>query len=319
MKRSHASTLRLALSVGIFSAVIASSPAADASKKSNDPWSTTWVNPPSKPLPTGVSHHTYRSTSMGHDVGYLVYLPPAYAENAAQRFPVIYYLHGGGGNELTPIPEAELLHQQILAGLMPPCVLVSPNGGVGSFYADSVDGKVMGETTVIRELIPLIDATYRTIADRSGRCLQGFSMGALGASKLACKYPDLFCSLAAYAGGMKRLGERFRADQTSPNGGYSKKYLGDDVANWDANDAFALLNKNAAKIKARLAIKLLCGTDDPDHLGATRDFHAELIKLDIRHHYDEVPGIGHVPNAMRKHYEATWFTDHVAAMKAAAK
>ena len=142
-------------------------------------------------------------------------------------------------------------------------------------------------------------------------------MGALGATKLACKYPDLFCSLAAYAGGMKRLGERFRKNETSAAGGYSKKYLGDDVANWDANDAFALLNKNLAQIKGRLAIKLLCGTDDPDHLGATRDFHAELIKLDVPHDYGEVAGIAHVPNAMRRHYEATWFTSHIAAMKAA--
>lgn len=312
-------TFALAVSALVVAFAGPNASAAEPKKKTNDPWKTTWVNLPDKSLPTGVAHHTYRSASMGHDVGYLVYLPPGYAENVTRRFPVIYYLHGGGGNGLTAVPEAELLQKQIVAGLMPPCVIVMPNGGVGSFFADSADGKVMGETTVVRELIPHIDVTYRTIADRSGRCLQGFSMGALGATKLACKYPDLFCSLAAYAGGMKRLGTRFRENQTSANGGYSKQYLGDDVANWDANDAFALLNKNIAQIKGRLAIKLLCGTDDPDHLGATRDFHAELLKLGIDHTYGEVAGIAHVPLLMRKYYEATWFADHVAAMKAAAR
>ena len=59
---------------------------------------TIWVNPPgSKPLPEGVSHHTYASPSMQHDVGYHIYLPPGYAKNADARYPVIYCLHGAGG------------------------------------------------------------------------------------------------------------------------------------------------------------------------------------------------------------------------------
>lgn len=58
---------------------------------------TTWVNRPSGPLPAGVSHHTYRSQSMGHDVGYCIYLPPGYAKDSTLRYPVIYNLHGAGG------------------------------------------------------------------------------------------------------------------------------------------------------------------------------------------------------------------------------
>lgn len=115
----------------------------------------------------------------------------------------------------------------------------------------------------------------------------------------------------------KRLGERFRGGKTGEGGGYSKAYLGDDVANWNANDSFALVNKNVDRIRGRLAIKLMCGTVDPEHLAATRDFHRELSKLGIEHSYTEVPDMGHTPDAMRKSYADTWFTQHVAAMRAA--
>src|ERR1051326_8065857 len=53
---------------------------------------TIWVNPPPSPgfLPGGMTHHTYYSPSMGHDVGYCIYLPPGYEKNPQRRFPVIY-------------------------------------------------------------------------------------------------------------------------------------------------------------------------------------------------------------------------------------
>lgn len=308
-------TSRLLLTF-LAAAPCSTSPGADK-KPGNDPWSTVWVNQPPQPLPDGVSHRTYPSAAMGHDVGYCIYLPPQYDQDPARRFPVIYYLHGGGGDERTALPEAEFLHRQITSGALQPFILVAPNGGRGSYFADSADGKVMSETTIIHELIPHVDATYRTIAERRGRCLQGFSMGALGATKFACKYPEIFCSLAAYAGGMKRLGERFRAGKVAEGGGYSKKYLGDDPANWDANDSFALVHKNADRIRGRLAIKLMCGTADPDHLAATMDFHRELTGLGIEHTYAEIADMGHTPGAMREACAESWFNPHVAAIRAA--
>ena len=53
---------------------------------------------------------------------------------------------------------------------------------------------------VIEDLIPLIDANYRTISDRRGRWVEGMSMGGNGSLKFALKFPDLFSSVVAYAG-----------------------------------------------------------------------------------------------------------------------
>src|SRR5437867_3731693 len=76
-----------------------------------------WVNEP-KPgtLPQGVTHHTYHSQSMGHDVGYCIYLPPQYEKEPQRRFPVIYHLHGVNGDELSRVNNAEVLHEGIVAG-----------------------------------------------------------------------------------------------------------------------------------------------------------------------------------------------------------
>src|SRR5579872_4062861 len=103
---------------------------------------TVWVNNPKDgQLPAGVSHHTYYSASMKHEVGYCLYLPPGYASAAGARYPVIYNLHGAGGNELHGFEEAQLLDKGIRAGKLPPMILVMPNGGKTTMYKDSYDGK----------------------------------------------------------------------------------------------------------------------------------------------------------------------------------
>src|SRR6267154_1036689 len=88
----------------------AQSPGRDDAAAKKGLETTVWVNNP-KPgqLPAGVSHHTYYSDSMKHDVGYCIYLPPDYSSAAGSRYPVIYNLHGAGGNELHGFEEAQLL------------------------------------------------------------------------------------------------------------------------------------------------------------------------------------------------------------------
>ena len=82
---------------------------------------------------------------------------------------------------------------------VPPVICVFPNGGM-SGYRDEPAQKVMGESMIIKELVPRIDKTYRTQATREGRVIAGFSMGASGAVRLAFKYPDLFSAAGSWAG-----------------------------------------------------------------------------------------------------------------------
>lgn len=74
------------------------------------------VTSPVPELPTGVTHHTFRSESMKRDVGYCLYLPPGYEKDTERRYPVIYHLHGAVGNETRGVYSASVLHEGILVG-----------------------------------------------------------------------------------------------------------------------------------------------------------------------------------------------------------
>ena len=82
-------------------------------------------------------------------------------------------------------------------------IMVWANCGHNTKYMDaavgsSMYGVLMIETTIIRELIPHIDATYRTIASKEGRAVQGGSGGGMGALRFAFKYPQMFSSVFAF-------------------------------------------------------------------------------------------------------------------------
>ena len=120
-----------------------------------------WNNPPKVVNPLA-GHHTYHSAAMNVDVGYTIYLPPSYATTSF-RYPVVYFLPGGGVDENYDAPPLlPSVDVAIRTGKLPPMLLVFVNGGQYTRYYDSLDGSIMMETTIIRELIPHIDGSYRT-------------------------------------------------------------------------------------------------------------------------------------------------------------
>ncbi len=156
-----------------------------------------WSNPPAQgESHAGLTHATFHSQMLDQDVGYNIYLPASYfvPANDALRYPVIYYLHGGRpGNESLSVALAKPIHAAIEAAVIRPAIIVWVNGGKVSHY--NYDDSP-GEDVFVHELIPHIDATYRTIAKRGGRALQGFSQGGRGTTRIMFKYPELFVSAA---------------------------------------------------------------------------------------------------------------------------
>ncbi|MEQ8788141.1 MAG: alpha/beta hydrolase-fold protein [Pirellulaceae bacterium] len=280
--------------------------------------SIVWVNEP-KPdqeSPTGVTHHTFFSKAAGRDVGYCVYLPPDYATSPERRYAVIYNLHGNGGNELTGMHSAEVLHEGIVGGKWPPMIMVFPNGGRSTFYKDSYDGQFPIETMFIKELIPTIDATYRTVAARHGRCIEGFSMGGRGSTRLAMKYPQLFCSLFCQAGNVPHTAENYDPSQSDV---HPNSYLGPDKQNYIDNDAFLLLKKNLDQIRGKLRIQIACGTKDDGHLPTVRDFHQALVAQEVDHTYIELEDLKHNRIEMIERLRPIWFDYHVESLRRAAE
>jgi len=284
-----------------------------------------WVNEP-KPgtLPAGVTHHTYFSRSMAHNVGYSIYLPPQYKKEPQRSFPVIYHLHGASSNEISRLRNAQVLHEGIVSGKWPPIIMVFPNVGNRTFYSDWEGGQYMSETTVIKELIPMIDASYRTIAARHGRCIEGHSMGGRGATLLSMKYPEMFCSMFNQAGNVTRLAELYDPTRTDK---FPYTMLGPNKARYADNDPFELLKKNLDHIRGKMRIMIMCGTTDISHLPSVREYHQALVEADVDHTYIEVDQDAasflarikiHDQDKLIDLYKPIWFDYHVESLRRAA-
>lgn len=169
-----------------------------------------WVNPLKSELP-GVRHAVFFSEIAGTEAGYCIYLPPQYDREPQRRFPVVYYLHGGRpGSETKSVQLTRIMHDHISNGRVRPMIYVFVNGGPVSHYNVPDRPKARGADVLIKELIPHIDATYRTIADRNGRGLEGFSQGGRGTARLMFRYPELFATGAPGGAGQateKRISE----------------------------------------------------------------------------------------------------------------
>jgi endo-1,4-beta-xylanase len=246
-----------------------------------------WVDP-SKDAPNGTRYETFASKVLGADVSYLVSLPPDYATET-KRYPVIYWLHGLGGNQragaLLFVPH---VNRAIRKGALPPVLVVSVNGMVTSFYCDWANGKRPIESVIVQDLIPHVDRTYRTVARREGRVIQGYSMGGFGAGHLGFKYPDLFGTVCVDAGALIP-----EAALKGPNLApiFQDAFAG-DRERFRAEHPFQLLEKNAARLRGRTHIRVGVGQDD-NLLARNRELHERLEKLGIAHEYHVVPGVAH--------------------------
>jgi endo-1,4-beta-xylanase len=247
-----------------------------------------WVTLPRVKSPL-LAHKSYHSAAMNTEVGYHIYLPPQYADptNATQRYPVIYWLHGLNQSESSNWYPPQLLDDAVRSAKVPPMIVVFVSGGGRTFYVDSPDGKLLSETTLIKELIPHNDSTYRTIASRDGRAIQGMSMGGWGALRLAFAHPDLFSSVAAFAPSLR---EPDNLAATYPDV-LNRMFAGDPQRFW-AQHPLHLAKENADQLRKDLPIAFYCGTAD-SLLPGSQNLHQLLTDLKIDHTYVEVDGATH--------------------------
>lgn len=235
---------------------------------SHDPANWTWNVPdPVK----GVRHGEVHSVAMNRTVGYNIYLPPGYESAPERRYPVVYFLHGATGTEKSDCGFARIVAAEISAGTIGEVIYVFPNGGARSRYADWPDENVKAETWIMKELIPHIDAEYRTIGTAAARAVTGFSMGGDGSVRLATKYPGVFCAAASMAGAF----------------GWNV-----DDASGEKDTAFRWSSQHTERLKDRLALKFVCGSADR-LLNNHHRFLAHLDELKLGYVYTVHPEVGH--------------------------
>jgi enterochelin esterase-like enzyme len=209
----------------------------------------------------------------------LVYTPPGYDKNPDVRYPVLYLQHGGGEDE-SGWPnqgKADIILDNLIASNSAKPMLIVMEHGIA---IDPTNPATSGfreqylsvfPNVVVKELIPMIDTTFRTIADREHRAMAGLSMGGFQTFQTTLTNLDKFAYIGGFSGaGMMPAGSDIK---TLYNGAFA--------------DAAAFNNK----------VKLVyvsTGLKEPTGMYNTaKNFHEALDKAGIKNTYYESPGTAH--------------------------
>lgn len=220
-----------------------------------------------QPPATGLAGRTevfaYDSSVTGTRRKAVVYLPPNYS--SAQKYPVLYLLHGIGGNEWewSGYVHADVIVDNLIsAGKAPPMIVVMPNGRALAddrvpaperiFSPQNAEGFAKFERDLLDCLIPAIQAKYAASPDGGQRALAGLSMGGGQSLNIGLQHPDTF----AWIGGFSS------APNTRP---------------------FAELVPDPAAVRARLKLLYLsCGNQD-GLISVSQRVHTGLKQQAIPH------------------------------------
>ncbi len=243
----------------------------------------------------------FESGAVGGKVSYYIYLPPGY-EAGDKRYPVIYWFHGAYGRPYSASPVVKRLDAAIRAGEAPEMIVVSCIDPTGlSMWTESKDGRLPMETLLIKELIPHIDRSYRTVSDRSGRGIEGFSMGGYGSAYLGMKYSNTFSSISILAGAL-HTPQTFRERRKA----IFENVFSSDTEYANERSPWTLLGDNAGAVRGNTSVRIFVGADD-GLLEWNRDYHDKLKELEIDHEWGVVPDSPHDLEIIMQNWEGNFF------------
>jgi enterochelin esterase-like enzyme len=229
----------------------------------------------------------YQSKSLNKDRQAVVYLPPGYA-SSPDRYPVLYLLHGAGGDEKTwnARMDANVILDNLIAdGELDPLVVVMPYGytsrlpageqrrGAAGYKQDMEEFAV----DFVSDLVPLVESRYRVIADREHRAIAGLSMGGGQSLAIGLTHPDMFRSVAGFSSAMQIA--------NSPD--------------WGGVDMDAVL-ADADTINASLEMLWVgCGTED-SLFNVNQRFSEQLAAAGVEHTFRVTLG-AHTPEVWSRY------------------
>ncbi|MDX2149620.1 MAG: alpha/beta hydrolase-fold protein [Bryobacteraceae bacterium] len=225
----------------------------------------------------------------------VVYTPPSYDRQLKERYPVLYLQHGGGEDESgwTRQGRANFILDNLIAeGKAKPMIVVMANGYARRAGVAPVDlrGRAPGspemrkameermsafEDDVTQALIPFIDSTFRTIADRDHRAMAGLSMGGMQTFHVTFRHLDVFSHIGGFSG--------------------AGNLLAPGTEKLDLKTAFNGTMEDPAAFAKRVHVLWLgVGTEEPERFKqGIRRLHAALEEAKIEHVYVESPGTDH--------------------------
>ncbi len=231
---------------------------------------------PNENIPRGeVRVRWYHSKITGQWRRVHVYTPPDYDRKSRARFPVLYLQHGAGENERGWVEQgrANFILDRLIAEQKAKPMLVVVDTGYAAYPGPTASTNRFAATAayeevMLKELIPLIDSTYRTKTDRLNRAMAGLSMGSMQTLGITLKHLDQFAWIGAMSG--------------PPREGFDVKSAYDGVF----NDAAGFNRK----------VKLLwfsAGTAEERFHASTLATHQALTQAGIKNEFYSSPGTDH--------------------------
>jgi enterochelin esterase family protein len=245
-----------------------------------------------KDVPHGdVREHWYLSKTTGTWRRVFIYTPPDYDKDTKTRYPVLYLQHGGGEDETGWIKQghANLIEDNLLAaGKCRPFLIVMSNGYATKAGAQPVPMPPFPGAPppapgappriglpsalpdeFLDDIIPMIDATYRTIPNRDNRGMAGLSMGSMQTLQITTAHLDTFSYIGAFSGA--------GFGSTDIKTAYSGAFADPDAFNKKVNVFFVGI-----------------GTMEPDRMrSGVLSFHHALDQAGVKHVFYESPGTAH--------------------------
>lgn len=238
-----------------------------------------------------ISKVWYNSPVMGINRRMYIYTPPGYDDNN-EKYPVLYLLHGGGGDEdaWTTLGRANyILDNLIASGKAKPMIIVMTNGNPDQTAAitdrrpePEKSGMLMASEkfpeSLVKDVIPYVEKHYRVIANSSNRAIAGLSMGCLHTQITAMNNPETFCYMGLFSLG-----------------------LHDNLGEVNTN-LIRAYDTNLERLRANYKLfYIACGVDDFVYQGV-QDLRAKLDKSNFKYIYNETSG-GHTWDNWRIYLE----------------
>ena len=187
-----------------------------------------------------ISHPWYDSNILGINRRLTVYTPYGYETNPKAKYPVLYLLHGAGGDEeawSSMGRTAQILDNLIQKGLAKPMIVVMPNGNPNQQAAQTFGlptteydwrdpaNRNLYVQSLVEEIVPFIEKNYRTVAKKSHRAIAGLSMGGGHTIAATGMYPNTFDYICPLSMGANKSEELNAQLQGIKKAGYKLYWL----------------------------------------------------------------------------------------------
>ncbi|MBE0679997.1 MAG: esterase family protein [Bacteroidales bacterium] len=232
---------------------------------------------------------TFHSSILNMERQYSLYLPAGYDDNN-RSYPVLYLLHGGGGDHTTWIQSGEvqvLADKTMAEGRATPMIIVMPNAKAKiKGYYNYIKGGFNYEDFFFQELIPHIEKTYRVRTKSRFRAVAGQSMGGGGTIFYALHHPEMFSAAAPLSAVTESWNRNDLTDKLQRNNisGYSKDQFEAYYRSYSIPEIIAAADTSELNSLRNIRWYISCGDDDYLYEGNCL-MHITFRKAEIPHEF----------------------------------